>query len=179
MRAFYTLYFMIMLVGSVMAQTTASASISFNLPSVGLLDLEPNNSAITLAMQSPTEAGRALTVPSSNNTKWLNVTSSVAVGVTRKITAQISSGTLPAGLNLLLTVSAYSGSGSGTFGTAGSNLSLTTSAQNVVTGIGGAYTGNGANNGYNLTYSLQISNYGQLKHDASTSLTITYTLTDN
>lgn len=161
------------------AQSTASVSVNASLPTVTLLDIEPTTSAISLTLQTPVEAGFPVTVPADNATKWLNFTSAVAVGGSRKITAQVTSGTIPNGLRLKLSLSNYTGSGAGTLGSPVSSAYLSTSAQNIVTGIGGAYTGNGSNNGYNLTYGLEINSYSQLRHNASTTLTITYTILDN
>ncbi|WP_247234446.1 hypothetical protein [Telluribacter sp. SYSU D00476] len=163
---------------TVVATTHVPASIS--LPVVALLDIEPSNDAVVLAIPATTEAGQSLTMSAtSNNTKWLNYTSAIlAGGSTRRITAQISSGSVPAGVRLLLTVSSPMGAGGGARGGSVTNLALTTAAQTILSGIGGAFTGNGINNGHQLTYSLGISNYSSLVKTSSTVM-VTYTLTDN
>lgn len=158
---------------------TASVNVSVSLPNVALLNIEPNNSAILLALQSPTVAGAPVTVPSNNAAKWLNFTSAISAGLTRKIMAQITSGSVPSGLRLKLSLSGYSGTGSGALGSSATGLTLNNSAQNIITSIGGAFTGNGTNNGYNLVYGLEISNYSQLRYINSGTLVITYTLLDN
>ncbi|WP_460473750.1 hypothetical protein [Emticicia fontis] len=149
---------------------------SVTLPAIALLDLN-NNSAITMAFQSPTEAGSPITAPASNSTKWINLTSAVASGATRRITAQVVSGSVPNGVRLKLETGVASGIGSGTFGSVTSPVYLTTSATTIINGIGGAFTGND-NNGYNLTYTLEIQNYSQLLK-ASASFSVIYTLIDN
>jgi hypothetical protein len=62
-------------------------------------------------------------------------------------------------------------------------VTLTNTAQNIITGIGSAYTGDGVNNGHNLSYSLDLDatsgSYALLDFDESTTLEITYTLSDN
>jgi len=72
--------------------------------------------------------------------------------------------------------------GGGTFGSPAipPSTPLTTNVLDIITGIGSAYTGNGPNKGHILLYGLEITSggYGLLKHDASTSLTVTYTLSD-
>jgi hypothetical protein len=154
-----------------------SANVNFTLPSVALLDLN-NNSGITLAFQSPTEAGSPIVSPATNTTKWLNFTSAVASSVTRKITAQVVSGTVPNGVQLKLETSSYAGTGSGALGTVTSPVYLTTTATTFINSIGGAFTGNGTGNGYNLKYSLEIQNYSLLRN-TNTSFTVIYTLIDN
>ena len=155
-------------------------SVSINIPQVALLDLE-GGSSITLAPTAPTEAGDALSFASAtDNSIWVNYSSIIASGKTRTVNAAITSGTVPTGLLLKVTAGSYAGSGKGTLGTAGSQVTLSTTAQNIITGIGSCYTGNGASNGHNLTYTLELGstdNYNQLVQ-ANTSITVTYTITE-
>ncbi len=162
---------------TVFAQTSASADVSISLPSVALLDVEPNNGGFNLNLTAPTEAGNPLTTIATNNAKWLNFTSAVTTGATRRISAQLS-GSLPSGINLKLVIANYAGVGAGTLGNAVSTLYLSSTQQTVVNNIGGAFTGNGVGNGYNLTYSVEIANYSLLKSQTST-VSILYTLIDN
>ena len=176
MRWWFSILFSF-ITGFVCAQTTANISVNFTLPSIALLDLN-NNSGITLSFQTPAEAGAAIVSPAINTTKWINFTSAVAPGVTRKITAQIVSGTIPNGVQLKLETANYAGAGSGSLGTVTSPVYLTTTATTFINSIGGAFTGNGTNNGYNLKYSLEIQNYSLLRN-TNTSFTVIYTLIDN
>ncbi|NBA87317.1 hypothetical protein GVN16_16200 [Emticicia sp. CRIBPO] len=157
-------------------QMSSSVSAGVTLPSVALLDIEPSGS-VSLNFTSPSEAGNILGSSSTNNSKWINITSAVASGVTRKITARIS-GTAPAGVRLRVSAASVAGSGAGTRGTPGSALFLTTSDQILINGIGGGYTGTGNTNGFNLTYSLDIQTYNLLKSGAYT-FSVVYTLADN
>ena len=83
-----------------------------------------------------------------------------------------------------LTVSAGSdaGNGNGVKGTP--NASAITlvngSTSTIITGIGSAYTGNGVNNGHQLTYNLAFDNeeFQTLSADLNKSVTITYTIAD-
>ncbi|MBA4851228.1 hypothetical protein [Emticicia sp. BO119] len=154
-----------------------SATVNFTLPSIALLDLN-SNSSITLAFQSPAQAGSSIVSPTTNTTKWLNFTSAVAPGVTRRITAQVVSGTIPNGVQLKLETATYTGAGSGSLGTVTSPVYLTTTATTFINNIGGAFTGNGTSNGFNLKYSLEIQNYSLLRN-TNTSFTIIYTFIDN
>jgi hypothetical protein len=154
-----------------------SANISITIPSYALLDLAPNNSAFSLNLLAPTEAGNVATISAANSTKWINFTSAVGVGITRRITAQVS-GTLPNGINLKLVIANYAGAGAGTLGTSAGTVFLSGTARTIINNIGGAFTGDGTNNGYNLTYSLEIANYSLLKAQSNT-FSIIYTLIDN
>lgn len=160
---------------SIYAQT--SSNISVTMPSISLMDIAPNNTAFNLNLIAPTEAGSIVSISPTNSTKWINFTSAVAIGITRKITAQLS-GTLPNGINLKLVVSNYAGSGAGTLGTSSGTVYLSGTAQIVVNNIGGAYTGDGSNNGYNLNYSIEIANYALLQSQTNT-FSIIYTMSDN
>jgi hypothetical protein len=171
------LFILLLYCSNVSAQASASVGVSISLPSVALLDVEPNTGGFTFNFTAPTEAGNPLSTIATNNSKWLNFTSAVAIGTTRKITVQLS-GSLPDGINLKLVTSNYTGTGAGALGNAVSPLYLSPTQQTVVNAIGGAFTGNGAGNGYNLTYSIEISNYSLLRNQTS-SVSILYTLMDN
>lgn len=160
---------------SLLAQN--SQNVSLTLPSIALLDIAPNNTAFNLNMVAPTEAGNIIVVSNTNNSKWINFTSAVATGITRRITAQVS-GSLPNGVNLKLITSNYAGSGAGILGISLGTIYLTNTAQTVVNNIGGAFTGDGSNNGYNLNYSIEIANYDLLRSQ-TTTFTIIYTILDN
>lgn len=158
------------------AQTTANASISVTLIPITRLDLN-NRTTFSLSLVAPTEAGNQLSNTATNNAKWLNLTSAVAPGVTRRITGNIS-GTIPPGINVNLALSAASGAGSGARGTPVASTTFTNSPQTIINNIGGCVTGNGTNNGYRLTYSLGIANYALLRSNSSL-ITIVYTIIDN
>ncbi|MCG8483115.1 MAG: hypothetical protein MJA31_07390 [Clostridia bacterium] len=148
------------------------------------MDIEGANTSITMTFGAPAsdEAGSPLSDPSSNSSLWLNYSSIVgASGETRSITVKldnaVSEGTL--------TVQAASdaGNGLGSVGTAAASaITLSTTAQNIVTGIGSCYTGSGTSNGHQLTYSLSLtttsSNYSNLVHNTNNQYTVTYTITD-
>lgn len=153
---------------------SATVTSAINMPVVALMDVEPAGS-ISLNFTAPSEAGSILGSSATNSSKWVNISSAVTTGQTRRVTAQIS-GTVPAGVRLKLATAAVAG-GAGARGTPVSLLFLTTSAQTIINGIGGGYTGSGAS-GFNLTYSLDIQTYNQLKSGAYT-FSVLYTLSDN
>jgi hypothetical protein len=154
------------------------------VPEVFIVDIEPQASKnITVGPTAPVEAGEGLDFSSATNSDlWLNYSSIVENGTsTRNVTAAITAGTVPAGLTL--SASADAGNGDGTVGTqVGSAITLSGTAQNLVTGIGSCYTGDGANNGHNLTYAVSLTagagNYASLFTDNNDVLTVTYTITD-
>lgn len=151
-------------------------NISITLPIVTLMDIEPSGN-INLSFTAPTEAGKALVNPTPNTSKWINYSSAIALGgATRRITA--SANKVIAGINIRLQAAAASGAGGGTLGTSSGPVTLTLTPITIISGIGGAYTGNGANNGHNLTLSLVPTTYANITAQANTSVTITYTITE-
>jgi len=167
-------------------QRTDSHNVTIGIPNVALLDLESTtaNNNITLNATAPTLAGEKVVFNQTNNDLWINYSSIVSGNATRKVTVQIT-GTVPSGLDLTVTAAAYSGNGKGTTGLANVNSSFTLNggaAHTIIESIGSAYTGEGANNGHNLTYKIAQStgtdSYSELRSDESTTLTITYTLSD-
>jgi hypothetical protein len=157
-------------------QTTTNTNVGVSLPSVALLDIE-NSGSINLGFTSPTEAGSSLVNNSSNNSAWLNFTSALGAGMSRNVSVQITSGS-GSGYEIVLQPQAYSGGGAGQLGNRNPSLNLSNMPQKVIDNIGGAFTGNGLGSGYNLNYSLAITNYAALRKE-NTTFTITYTLTDN
>lgn len=170
----------IMILNEVSAQKSGTATVSFTLPLVGIMDLESASSKnISLVLSGPAEAGNAIALPATNSSLWLNLTSAVAASQTRRVTAQVS-GSIPAGISVNLLVTGPSGSGGGgsARGTPVSAVTLNNSAQTVINNIGGAYTGNGVNNGFQLNYSAALQNYSQLRSGSGT-FTVVFTLIDN
>lgn len=167
------------------AQDTNSDNhtIGISIPEVAIVDIEPNASKnITMGFTAPTEAGLPIVAPANNTTLWLNYSSiKSAADPTRKISVKLTS--LIAGVDIKVTAASYSGTGDGTVGTAASQLTLSATDQDIITGIGSAYTGNGASNGHNLTYEVAfgttgVADYADLTHSSNTA-TVTYTISDN
>lgn len=159
-------------------QVQRDINASFSLSQVAMLDLEPNNSTVTLNLSSAIEAGEKVKVVETENEKWLNFSSAVSsMAASRSISVQID-GQVPAGIYLKLSTSSYMGSGKGVLGDPVGILTLTNTPQTIISGIKGAYTGDGINNGYKLTYSLEIYNYTLLDFNQTATLSITLTLSD-
>jgi len=160
------------------AQDTNSDNhlVSIVIPEIALLDIEPQGSKdISISLDAPTEAGDAF-ADKTDNSLWLNVTSIVSFGDTRNIAVAID-GALD-GVDLKVEAASYSGSGFGSWGTPQPEVTLSTSSQNLVTGLKSGYTVNGSNNGYNLTYTVSPiagASFGDLEA-ASSDIQVTYTL---
>lgn len=166
----------IILLAQAVSQT--STNVGVTLPEIALLDIEPNNSAVSLELNMPTEAGTFVKTTQQSNAKWINYSSAVSTGRTRNIFVQIEYGTVPSGTVVKVQASAASG-GNGALGVSNGTISISGSPQGVVLGIGGAATGNGANFGHGLSYFLEVSDVSQLDFNASGTVGIIYTLIDN
>ncbi|PCI35731.1 MAG: hypothetical protein COB60_02105 [Flavobacteriaceae bacterium] len=175
---------------AVFAQDTneASHTISISIPEIALLDLESTTgTAINLNGTAPTEAGEKVTFNATNNDIWINYSSIVGSSTepTRKVMVQITDGNIPDGLELAVIASQDAGSGDGTMGEAATKAIVlsTKEAQEIIDGVGSAYTGNGPNKGHNLTYTLsqksKKGSYASLDFNQTQTISITYTLTDN
>jgi len=166
---------------SVMAQANQGSdqhNVTVKIPSVAMVGLKGGNINFDLAATAPGEAGGAIGAGATNSDTWMNYSSVVAGQNTRKVTASINSN-LPAGISLMVAAAADNGNGNGTMGVSAGKKELSTTATDIVTGIGSAYTGTGNNKGHQLTYSLKLNeaNYASLRV-ADHNLTVTYTITD-
>lgn len=154
----------------------SQANVNLTLPVVTLMDIEPAGN-ITLNFTAPTEAGNPLANPTPNTSKWINYTSAIASGgLTRRITAYVNNALIP-GVDIRLQAAVASGAGGGVLGTPSAQITLTRTPITIISGIGGAYTGNGVNNGHRLTISLIPNTYGLIAQ-TNTTVTIVYTITE-
>lgn len=158
------------------AQDTSEAgeAVSYTLPAMRILDLE--GVAPTLTFAVPIQAGAAIADVTSN-TSWINYTSIVASLATNKVSVAIT-GTVPAGTTLKVVAAAHAGTGDGTYGTPTAAVTLSTTAQNLITTIGSCYTGDGITNGHQLTYTWSVNpaSYASLVATTGTGITATYTI---
>lgn len=160
--------------------------VTISVPEVALLDIEAASSTtISLGPTAPTEAGSPITFTSAtDNSLWLNYSSIIGSTTesSRTVTAQITSGTVPAGMTLSVVAGADAGNGDGTVGTPTAAVTLSGSAQNIITAIGSCYTGTGTSNGHQLTYTLALDaasgSYANLDFDDAGNINVTYTITN-
>jgi len=161
---------------------TDNHTITISIPEVAIVDIEPAATKnITLGYTAPTEAGNPVLPPTANTSLWLNYSSIKSVAdPTRTVSVKLTA--LIPGVDIKVTAANATGSGGGTTGT-GSTKTLTAVDQILISGIGSAYTGNGASNGHNLTYELVsvggVASYADLQASAGTAATVNYTISDN
>lgn len=175
----YTAVFYLIFVTNVLfAQSQVTHNNYFTIPEITLIDIEPNTSDIVLEFEAPSEPGDQLNSV-QGDTKWINYTSTQSItGTYKEITAQISSETNIPGLTVILAVSSYNGRGEGDLGSSVGKIELSTTAQTIISGIGGCYTKSGKNNGHEIEYSAEISDYSSLEIPTNTSMDIIYTITN-
>jgi len=160
--------------GVATAQDTASHDVILQISEICVIDVAPAGS-ITLTLGTVTTGGDT-PADATNNTKYLQYTSLVPSGETRRITAALDSGeSAPAGTALRVQASGISGNE----GTPAGQITLTDSATDLVTGIGSCATGTGATDGAQLTYTFTVTDFSQLEVTAGSTVTVTYTLTDS
>lgn len=160
---------LLLLAGEIRSATTA---VSATVASFCLMAVTSN--AVTLTIANPASPGGIPANPVNSGT-YAQYSSTVAAGVTRRVTAAWATGNAaPTGCSLLLLATVPSGKG-----TSAGTITLSTTAQNLVTGIGGCATGITATSGAQLTYTLSIGTVTSLVANESKSATITLTLTDS
>lgn len=162
---------------------TDSHTIGITIPVVTLVDIEPAASKnLTMPFTAPTEAGLPLALPAANNTLWLNYSSiKPAVDQLREVTVSVN--TVTPGVNINVSAATATGSGDGDLGTpVVGPLTLTDQGQIIIDNIGSAYTGNGMNNGHQLTYTVTTGTgtaYAALVgSNTPVVATVTYTIAD-
>lgn len=132
----------------------ASAVSSGDLIELNIADyslIESNISSVALSLSTPSSGASLSTV--SNSDIFLKLSSINQQFTTRLVTSKIISGTVPLG-TILKVVSApcTTLNSGGNLGVVTQSITLTTTDQNLITGIGSCYTGTGNNDGYQLTY---------------------------
>ena len=157
-------------------------NVSFFLPPVALLDIEPDiNNSIHFTILPAAESGASPQVKRiSDQTLWLNYSSALAnPQKTRSIMAEITGGGLPEGVTLNVEASGHKGLGDGQFGQPAGKVDLDSQPKAIITNVGNCYTGDGEGNGHQLTLAIKVSDYSKISAADETSFTILYTLSDN
>ena len=112
--------------------------------------------------------------PVIDKSKWLNYKVTVTPPELVSITAEITSGAVPEGLQIQIQAGTYSGTGGGNPGIPAGNLILKSVPQVLISNIGTCDTGIGVY-GHQLTYTLSISDYSVVK-SASSTVNILFTI---
>jgi hypothetical protein len=157
--------------GAFAASDTASHDVTLQVQEVALLAL---NDATTLTLTidgSGISAGDSLnSISDSDSTRSLAYTSLVQSGLTRSISAAVGT-SVPGGTQLLLEATSVASG----CGTAQGQITLGTTATDVVTGIGSCNTGGSPTA---LTYTFDVVD-SSLLSVANSTITVTYTLTED
>lgn len=150
----------------------ATQAVQVTIAPIGVMAVTGNPASMAVA--SPAGAGAIPANPTDAST-YVQYTSAVAAGVTRKLQANWgTTDAAPAGCALRLT--ATPGSGQGT--TAGT-ITMSSTATNIVTGIGGCATGTTSTSGAKMSYVLAINSMNSLVAGDNHTVFITLTLTDS
>lgn len=156
---------------------TASHNINIKVEPVALVDIEPSaNADLTMNFTLPTEAGDKISAPADNNTLWLNYSSILTASAqTRTISVALTA--LIPGIDIKVLAGGFSGIGKGTTGSPSAQLTLGETGKDIISGIGSCFTGDGINNGHQLTYNVSANddNYGDIIAFENAA-TVTYTM---
>lgn len=167
---------------SLFAQEQTSSDVSFSIPEVALIDIEPSiNNTIYFEIGTATESGTKPVISNAiNETLWINYTSAQNSNGARSISAGISSGSVPSGIDIYVRASAYSGIGEGVkFGNRTGRKKLVNNPRKIITSIRNCCTGDGIGNGHLLTFTMEISKLEDINSVSNANFVVTYTLTDN
>ena len=162
----------LLIVGLVAASDTASQSFTLSVLDICVLGVTGNPGNLTIV--APASGGETPANPTDDST-YAVYTSVVGSSQTRAITANWGgSDAAPAGCTLRLEVTEIAGTNEGS---AESEITVSDTAQNIITGVGSCATGIGAG-GAKLKYTLSVDTVTSLVAGSSESVTITLTMTD-
>jgi len=161
------------LAGLMFAAATTTQTVTMQVNAIGVLAVSGNPSTLTVAAPA---AGGDTPSNASDNATYVQYTSTVGASNARKLTAAWGgSDAAPAGCSLKLTATPSGGTNEGS--TAG-QITLSSTAQDIVTTIKSCATGTGGTSGAQLTYLLAVTSMTDLVAGESKSATVTLTLTD-
>jgi hypothetical protein len=160
------------IVGLMGAATSVNQTVTMGVNSMCVLAVTGNPGALTVT--APAIGGATPSNP-TDNTTYAQYTSTVATGTTRRLTAQWGGAdAAPSGCALRLTAAPQGGNRGVTAG----QITLSSTAASIVTGIRSCATGTLATNGAQLAYALAVTDVESLVSGQSRTATITLTLTD-
>lgn len=167
----------ILMTTQIHAQTaTGTNTLVMGIPAIALLNT--TSAPINLQLTTAT-AGEAIS--GGEGTAYVQISSIVSDGHSRKITASVNN--VPAGTTLDVTTAIPSNANyGGTVGAGTNQVGLSAVAVDIVTGIGSCYTGVNGNDGYKLDYKWNAGspqNYGNIIETSNFNATVTLTITDD
>ena len=154
------------------AQGNTTQELTMGIPEVLLINaVDTTGTVAAVSLQLTTDvAGTAIT--GGTGASYAQVSSIVALGQTRRIQASFDQ--IPDGTSLDVTGELpASTNGDGNFGTSSNTVTLSTTAQDIFTGIGSCYTGTDAKDGYRLNWQWNAGATGQYSSIVSTTGTST------
>ena len=162
--------------GAYAASDTASHDIVLEVREIAVIGLN-DTSAITLRTAGTVTPGAdpSTAADDTDSSKLLQYTSIVPGSATRNITVALGATGVPAGTELSLEATQMPAAAN--VGVAAGRVVLSSTAANLITGIGSTATGTGTN-GVELTYSYRITDVSALATDDDATVTVTFTLTD-
>ena len=141
------------------AQNSAKQNIDIRIPEVALLGLVADNSNTSLVhtkSNNVAENSVSFVNETDINLVWINYSSvKKAHSASRKITAFVQ-GDIPKGIKLKVSASAASSDGKGQLGQPKGSTVLGEQPAEIISNIGSCYTGQGAQHGHSLIYSLDV-----------------------
>lgn len=176
-RTMVLLAFLIILPARSLSQVYTTNVFTITVNDVSLIRINPY-AIINMTLLAST-AGESM-APKTSSNSYLQLTSIAPLNQTRRVTAVISSGFVPAGTKLSLTVG--NSSGVGNYGVPASTIDLLRGTnQTIINSIASGYTGGNAGNGFKLTYTWQVdqSTYQLLRAVLSVPIIVAYTITSN
>lgn len=161
------------------AQTqNTTQELTMGIPEVLLIKAVDETGQVAAVDLQLTTTNAGTKIEGGTGTSYLQASSIVPDSKTRTIQAKYAS--LPAGTTLTLTgATPTSGNQDGTFGTSSGAVQLSTTDQDIFTGIGSCYTGTAATDGYVLDWSWNANtgSYADIVSQSGTSTTVTFTIT--
>lgn len=166
----------------VSAQSSVNALDQISIVVQDICLIETNNAPVNMTL-STSVAGSSV-LPVSNSDMFVKITSIVASGTTRKITARVTSNEIPHGT--LLTLAAAPCTSANSKGNRGTAVTvpviLNTTDQTIVDGIASCYTGTGYTDGYRLTFTWKPDSTNYYLINATRDpkiITVTFTIMSN
>lgn len=157
---------------------TASANNTLTMSIPGIALLSTDMVAITLELTT-TVAGEQIS--GGIGSTHVQISSIVAAGLSRKITASATG--IPPGTSLAVSaVLPSNGNHGGVMGTGLTNVPLSGSVSEIVTGIGSCFTGTASDDGYLLNYVWNtgaVGDYGTIVELSGGTATVLLTITDD
>jgi hypothetical protein len=158
-----------------------SHDVDITIGAVALLAVDTPGTAVALTTQAPGAAGDP--VEGTSDTKAIFYT--VLTAANYRITAQLDALPVPAGfgtaiagdVDIQVNADPAIGPGAGTNGATAGDVTLTTAAQDIITGIGSTVTGTNAGTAPLLTYTLLVNDVSRLAVGDNDQVTVTLTLT--